>query len=361
MNTPTAAVVNEKITGQQLVAFPIELFSESREIPKRIHVVPLGTWDHPVYGKFSITRDSVREFISNFSAGIRAEGRLPITAGHDTLQETPAVGWLTQLSEGAHGLYADVEWTPDGERQLAEGGFKYLSPEWYVEYTDPATNANYKHVLVGAALTNKPFFRELEPVVQFSEPTIIDQFNMNKENEEIQASEEVVEEVAPVEEEEAVEEVAEEVAEEELQASVVTIPAAELRALRSQADKGFQAYSQLRTMTLENEAKELVFSSTNTSGKFLPKSKGAVISFMASLTDDQRKKFSTLISQIPTTQLFSEEGTGDNPEEAGVESEVNAKVQTYMEKNTVSYSVALRDVLNQDVKLAERYNERFNA
>jgi phage I-like protein len=365
----TVVTAAKEQQGQKLFAFPIQLFSDQRDIPTRLHVVPLGKWNHPVYGSFEITRNEVREFIRNFDAGIRAEARLPITAGHDVLQETPAVGWLTTLSEGANGLYADVQWTPDGERMLNEGAFKYLSPEWFVEYTDPATGAEYKHVLVGAALTNKPFFRELDAVAAFSEPSIINQFS-TQTMEEINKDEVIVEdenineeetetETEEVEEAEEVEEETEVVAEQH-NASTVSISAAELKALRQKADQGHQAYSQLLTMTLENEANALVFSSTNHSGKFLPKSKGAIVSFMATLNDAQRKKFSSLVSQLPETKLFSEEGTGADETENGVEGEVAAKVQTYMEKNKVAYSVALRDVLRSDIKLAERYNEHYN-
>jgi hypothetical protein len=41
----------------------------------------------------------------------------------------------------------------------------------------PPTQEIRHHVLVGGALTNKPYFKELDPVVAFSEPEIMNQFN----------------------------------------------------------------------------------------------------------------------------------------------------------------------------------------
>ena len=73
---------------------------------------------------------------------------------------------------------------PEGEKLLKEGSFKYLSPEIYEVYDDPETHDIRKHVLAGAALTNKPYFKELEPVYAFSEPDItkqiIDRMDLKK-------------------------------------------------------------------------------------------------------------------------------------------------------------------------------------
>jgi hypothetical protein len=162
------------------IAF-VQLFAEassSTAVPDEIHVVPTGKWDHPVYGEMEITPADISEFVQNFSRGVRLD--IPITAGHDNGMsggELPAIGWFTELSDrGQSGLYASVKCTDEGKQLLTSGSFKYFSPEFYEQYSDPESGIKYGHTLVGGALTNKPYFKELDPVVAFSEPDIRNQF-----------------------------------------------------------------------------------------------------------------------------------------------------------------------------------------
>ena len=50
--------------------------------------------------------------------------------------------------------------------------FKYISPEFSFNYTDAATDKNFKNVLFGAALTNRPFFKDQSPVMLSEKDTI---------------------------------------------------------------------------------------------------------------------------------------------------------------------------------------------
>jgi phage I-like protein len=167
--------------SKKRIAFPIQLFAEGSadvQIPDVIQVVPVGKWDHPAYGEMEITSAHIAEFAQNFKDKVRLD--IPINAGHDNGMgggELPAIGWFTDVEDrGVNGLWAGVKWTDEGERLLKARAFKYFSPEFYQDYEDPETRKKYGHVLVGGALTNKPYFKELEPVVSFSEPAIIHQF-----------------------------------------------------------------------------------------------------------------------------------------------------------------------------------------
>ena len=130
--------------SKKRIAFPIRLFEEGSsfaELPDQIHVVPTGKWDHPVYGEMEITSADVSEFVRNFKDRVRKD--LPITAGHDNGGnggELPAIGWFKELIDrGVGGLYAVVEWTAEGKQLLSDRAFKYFSPEFYEEYSDPET------------------------------------------------------------------------------------------------------------------------------------------------------------------------------------------------------------------------------
>lgn len=142
----------------------VKKFSEDGEAPEEIQILPIGRWNHPVYGVLTITSEDIAEFKENFDKGLRKQ--IPITEGHEVMDEKPAIGWFTELIDrGGNGLFAKIEWTKKGKTLLAEKSYKYFSPEFYSEYEDPQSREVYSNVLVGGALTNKPYFKELEAVV----------------------------------------------------------------------------------------------------------------------------------------------------------------------------------------------------
>lgn len=158
------------------IVFPI-LLSEHGKIPKKIHILPIGAWDHPFYGKIVITQSDIDEFVANFNMELRKG--VPITEGHEVMDEKPAVGWVTELfsRQDGDGLGANMEWTEKGKELLSSKSYKYFSPEFYREYEDPETREIHRNVLVGGALTNKPYFKELDAIVISSENIISNQFN----------------------------------------------------------------------------------------------------------------------------------------------------------------------------------------
>ena len=139
------------------------IFDESGA-PKEIQVLMCGSWNHPVYGPIIITADDIKLFKENFDAGLRRD--IPITEGHESFDEKPAIGWFKELiDKGEGGLWAVTEWTEKGKTLLSDKAYKYFSPEFYTEYEDPESREIYKDVLVGGALTNKPYFKKMKAVV----------------------------------------------------------------------------------------------------------------------------------------------------------------------------------------------------
>lgn len=169
--TLEGAQASEKYVG----VFPFE-FDEAAgvaTIPDTIHLIPIGEWEHDVYGTIVITAADIREFVQNFDAGIRKG--VPITAGHEGSLELPAVGWITQVEARDDGLWGMVEWNEEGKELLSDKAFKFFSPEFYRDYEDAQNHEQYRNVLTGGALTKAPYFKELEAVV-FSEKNIKKQF-----------------------------------------------------------------------------------------------------------------------------------------------------------------------------------------
>ena len=353
--------------------------------------------------------------VANFKAG--AVRDVPITAGHDGMQETPAVGWFVDLIDrGVNGLYGLVEWNDEGQRLLSGKMFKYFSAEIDFDRFDLETEEEYGPVLTGGALTNHPFFKQLDldpsegfddgakkaPVMMFNVPSIMKQFNFDtmdlkeilaKKPEDLSADEQAfVREhkdeldadqqsaFASVLEETDTETEEEKTAREEKEkgdaneaaglnrdgsAKVaasdktknVTLSAAEYAVLKSQADKGATAFEEVEKMKLDKEVSALVFSESNKEGRILPKQTKAVADFMFSLSAKQRDQFRNIVNNLPkATFSLGEIGDGGNAG-ATVFAEVEAKVKEVRKADeTLTYSDALRKVFAENPELADRYN-----
>lgn len=391
----------EEHDSKKRIAFPI-LIPEGRAFAEKagdLHVVPTGKWQHPVYGEMEITPSDIAEFVRNFKDKVRRD--IPITAGHDNGMnggELEAIGWFKELYDrGVNGLWAYVEWTDEGARLLQEGAFKYFSPEFYEEYSDPETGRVYHNVLVGGALTNKPYFKELEaPVLSFSEPVIMNQFNEHmdlntivaKKAEELSADEKaflrehkgeldadqqsafasVLEEAAPeekpaeeplVEEDKPAEETTPVVASEK--GKVITMSEAEVNALRKAADDGAKALQKIEASERSAIVKKMIFSAQNLTGKFLPKQETAVESFVKTLSEKQRDQFVNIVNNMPKGDpaIFAE--IGDSGAQPVGASGIAAQVQTMANdmvkasEGKLTFSAALKKLFAEKPELKQQY------
>jgi phage I-like protein len=349
--------------SHQRIAF-VQLFGEGASFAEQteIQVVPTGEWSHPVYGEMEITPDHIAEFVQNFKDKVRLD--IPITAGHDNGGgggELRAIGWFRELIDrGVKGLSAFVEWTDEGKQLIASGAFKYFSPEFYEEYSDPQTGEKRGHVLVGGALTNKPYFKELKPVAAFSEPDIMRQFtdDMNlkdilskkpadlsaeekafvqEHKSELDASqtedfksvlEEPTDETKDAPKDEPKDAPKDEPApkDDKVDASekgkFIQMSEAEATALRTAANQGAKAFAEVERMKINDEVKKLVFSAGNAESRILPKQQDATVALMLSMSEAQRKDFRTFLTGLPKLdqKLFSEIGDDGKDRDGSVES-----------------------------------------
>lgn len=401
--------------SKQRIAFPIRLFGDASafaEITDKIQVVPTGKWDHPAYGEMEITTADIAEFVRNFKDKVRRD--LPITAGHDNGMnggELPAVGWFTELEDrGVNGLWAYVEWLEEGKKLLQERAFKYFSPEFYEKYADPETGETRHNVLVGGALTNKPYFKELAPVVAFSEPGIMNQFKepmilkdiLAKKAEDLSADEktylrehkseldadqqsafesvlneapagETDEEKAAREAKEAQDKAeadkaaADAAAEAERQASEknkgkkILMSEAEVEALKRQANEGAKAFAEVERMKLDAAVGKMVFSESNKAGRILPKQKEAVAAFMFSLSEKQRDQFTNIINNMPKADASIFKEIGDGGSQATDANGIAAQVQTLVNEmvkaseGKLDYSSGLKNLFAEKPELKQQY------
>ena len=389
------------------IIFPIDLksFAEGKA-PKEIHVLPTGSWDHPAYGPIVITSEDITQFKANFDAEIRKA--IPITEGHETFDEKPAVGWFKELiDKGEAGLFAVVEWNEKGKTLLKNREYKFFSPEFFSVYDDPESRVITKNVLVGGALTNKPYFKELKAVTMSE---ITNQFNFN----DMELKDIVGKKVADLNDEEKgfLKDHKEDLNEEQLTefgsvfeseggdppaeppvepatppvespaeppvepatppaeppvepknaselrpGQKVQVEASELQALKSMANRGNLAFEELRQNRIKEQAIALIFTEQHSEGRVLPKDEKKLFSFMLSLSATQRSTFAEIVGNIPKSNLFDEKGSGGAPADSAT-AELQTKVEAVRKNDEkMTYSDALTQVLADNKDLAKRYEE----
>ena len=134
--------------------------------PEWIPYLPVpGTYEHPRWGNIQMTEDRNRHFVDNFKAGVY-QNPIPIDGEHET-KLSGAMGWIRDLRMNEDGsVDAKVDWTDRGASMLANERYKFISPEWYDEWTEPASGKTYTDVAIGCAITTRPFFkaRSLRPL-----------------------------------------------------------------------------------------------------------------------------------------------------------------------------------------------------
>jgi cation transport regulator ChaB/phage I-like protein len=358
------------------------------EIKTEIQVLPVGTWKHPAYGDIKITETDVEEFIHNFEDNVRKD--IPITEGHSVgEQELPAVGWFKQLiNKGRDGLWATVEWTKEGMELLKNKLYKYFSPEFYSRYEDPETHKVYKNVLVGGALTNRPYFKGLTAVI-LSEMTLRKMKTL-EEILKIAPADLADEEIATLKErageltaeqketfkdalaegdggnggaehkhEEEKEEKEEEEEKEKVEGSEkITVSKKTMSFLEMQAKEGVKAMGILRKQSAEVYTKGMEFSESNKEGIFLPKSRDKVVSFILSLNETQQKAFKEIVGELPRAKVFSEIGKNGGGIDMKASEEVSKLIQDKMSKdNKLAYRQAAEQVMLENPDLAIKMSE----
>lgn len=150
--------------------FPTEIkLAEDGAAPSELQILRVGKFSHPRYGDFEITPKMLAEFKTNFDNNVRRVDPA-IDYKHDN--EDVAAGWpkAVVLRDGGKSLwFSDIKWTPKGEQVLKDKEFRYFSPEFVQQWTDPETGKTYNNVLFGGGLTNRPFIKGMEPITKLGE------------------------------------------------------------------------------------------------------------------------------------------------------------------------------------------------
>lgn len=146
-------------------------FDETEKLNK-IQILRTGTWHHPQYGKFTITEEMLETMVTNFNE-VRPKAPTELVVDFEHLsagdvtdpKQGKAAGWIKSLVKENGGLFAMVAWTADAADAIKKKEFRFISPEFDLNYTDKETGKKVGPALISAALTNRPFLEGMQPVV----------------------------------------------------------------------------------------------------------------------------------------------------------------------------------------------------
>lgn len=138
----------------------------------RIQILRTGTFHHPAYGKFTITDDTLETMVKNFQ-DVRPKAPTELVVDFEHLsagdltdpKQGVAAGWVKDLIKQDGRLFADVEWNQEAAEAIKKKEFRFISPEFDLNYTDKETGKKTGPTLISVALTNRPFLEGMEPVV----------------------------------------------------------------------------------------------------------------------------------------------------------------------------------------------------
>lgn len=169
--------------------FTFSQFALSEEFNKEgeFELLHTGPNTDQTYGDFQFSRETLEEMAQNFNDGIRGV-EIPVDLNHDPQKK--AYAWIQPGSmrvgpsskpDGQYSLYAKLyKYTPEGEKWLKEGSYRYFSLEVRNRLTTMVNKVKktFNNVITGLALTNTPVIKGLKAT--YSESLLPNTHNMKE-------------------------------------------------------------------------------------------------------------------------------------------------------------------------------------
>lgn len=276
-----------------------------------------------------ITDKMLADYVANHEKDVYGTP-LQVNIGH--FREGEAAGWIKRLFIEGESLMMEVEWTELGIDKISKKLYKFVSSELAFDYPDSKTGDYVKNVFIGAALTNVPAMKNQVPIKlseeerQKRQDLIHHNAMFNKLITDLKArtklsaadvsfARTMLSEVPEAEKQVATKEVDDLEAKQKEQAEADEKAAADAKKKEDEAlaekAKG-QTVSLAEHMALKEKvekaelkeavSKTLVLSTSVKTG-FKDAELDEVVSFMHSLTSDQRAKFNSLMGKVVSVDL----------------------------------------------------------
>lgn len=135
-----------------------------------VQVLRTGTFHHPTYGKFTIKKEDLANMVKNFhESRPKPPTEMVVDWEHMSTAEppvrAPAAGWVKDLVQRGDKLFALVEWTDEAAGEIKVKKYRFISPEFNLNYVDKESGHKIGPTLLSVALTNRPFLEGMEPVI----------------------------------------------------------------------------------------------------------------------------------------------------------------------------------------------------
>lgn len=307
-----------------------------KPVAELVEVLRTGSFKHPDYGPFEITREHVLAFVENHNAKVRG---IDIAVDFSHNSEGVAAGWFKELQasendKGGYSLLARVDWTPTAEESLRRKEFRYLSGDFTLDYVSEENGKHFGPTLLGAGLTNRPFIKGMDPVVQLSERKEGDTMN-EQEKKELQDAKDAAAKAAK------------------------DLEAANLKLSESQKKLDEQKQKDEKAAADAKLAEK--------KGKFdkMLSEKKVVEAQREAFMSDDLEKFTSLAQPAPKDKRLSESSNEEGGEEGGekdAEDQIIEQAEKLLsEKKAVDIGAAQRMVLADPAnkKLKESYEKKF--
>ena len=133
-------------------------FDDSKQY--EVQLMKIGKFKHGFWGRFEATIDKFKNAINVFKSGILGS-EIQFNYFHERRE---AAGWIKELIIKAEDeLWALVEFTENAIDKIKKRELKYVSAEFTDDYEDEK-GKNHGFAVVGGALTNTPFLKNMAPV-----------------------------------------------------------------------------------------------------------------------------------------------------------------------------------------------------
>lgn len=153
------------------ILFPTEL-SLSESAKRWIQVAKTGKFFSSKYGNFEISAGDLQQMLHNFTTVTPiAPTQLPVDYDHLSMDpkhpgDGKAAGWFAggmELRAGGNELWAEVEFTPDAAKAIANKEYRFVSPSFVKNYMWK-NGQNIGTTMIAAAITNHPFLEGMQAV-----------------------------------------------------------------------------------------------------------------------------------------------------------------------------------------------------
>ncbi len=124
----------------------------------------VGKWKGHIAGEFELTLQDLQQILTNFTKANAKD--IVVDFEHQSTEslQANATGWAKELKVQDNQLLAKIEWLEETKELIKSKKYKYLSPVLVRNSLDPVSGENIGWTLHSIALTNTPFFQELDEV-----------------------------------------------------------------------------------------------------------------------------------------------------------------------------------------------------